>query len=978
MEDACPGLGPVDQARMLVHNMVRTDYHGQRFQDYVLDNAPTLAEAVDWIKGPCIHLIPQQPLLQLLDCKEADFGAEELSRTTKRTARVDPNLHLLNRITVRMPGGTCYQIHQAHPLHRIHSPLHRKEQFKRAHIKDCLSPVRLRQLLAGETLDSCRGETRPSWKSVRKKLLRLQIRIFHLPGRAAEDLSSPSKVFSLVRCPWTEVAVYQGYWWIRQRIGTQEILEDWNSGMCLGLWERGTSSPYANGEEPPGIPVGHQIPIPDCATLKEQAVATAEWRPSRETIMKFRDRPLCLTQEAMQTWVLISASLIRAVDQFFTGLTPDGRAALAEKDIPMELESLHTAVAKWVSPQRALEFTRRADDRRKQAKEKLQTGTRTTSMTAPEISSSPRGQDMDSGRTSPSSFLRRLGGRFQKRTTGGTRRRTLTPPAPKDTETKVIWTSDDHPSTQKTSRSPILNPTRGSSLDSLSDKTLVFFGCKERGHIRTTYPFKDHECHICGRTGHVCQHRANVSAALDKAAAQVHYVNQDGEVDPEDFGPQNSIYQVINEEESVADVSITMMSVRDPDDSLIVDQLTSHKCMGRSAGIPTAGRWTTLSSGENQTCFQAEGMDEIDHGKIPCALRMQQLITRDTLVGGLKVPTDDCGSSVCLIPRRILLQLVAAKGDEFCFGRVFTTNLQIRGMANHLLSTGQQVVLHLDMGVTQAAIPFLIDERVEKIARRQIVNKRKGPIKAPSSSRTSSTLKPQVHQSTSYARKDGTDSSNPTQAQSSIGSFRPVNLPHPQLHSGPPPGLTRLRRDSLQAYRYPKGHQRLTPDDVAWYWRHKPGPPSKAALKGASRQLTPDLVSVQERCESTLDRIRFRPSFSRFQNRWFGPSPRVQANPAQLSGTLVLPHCPFRESMVYKSCRPAEQRHRPSPGFLQTQIPGQTTKVWERGTSSQEPVMDKIPVDMTLQGSPKPWETVIGPVTRDGISPILLPQGFPI
>ena len=462
--------------------------------------------------------------------------------------------------------------------------------------------------------------------------------------------------------------------------------------------------------------------------------------------------------------------------------------------------------------------------------------------------------------------------------------------------------------------------------------------------------------------------------ALDKAATQVHYVNQDGEVDPEDSGSQNSIYQVINEEESVEDVSITMMSVRGPDDPLIVDQLTSHKYMERSAEIRTADRWTTLSSEEKQTCFQAEGVDEIDHGKIPCTPRMQQLITRDTLVGGLKVPTDDCGSSVCLIPRRILLQLVAAKGDKFCFGRVFTTNLQIQGMANHLLSTGQQVVLHLDMGVTQAAIPFLIDERVEKIARRQIVDERKGPIKAPSSSRTSSTLKPQVHQSTSDTRKDGTDSSNPTQAQSSTGSFRPVNLPHPRLHSGPPPGLTRLRRNSLQAYWYPKGHQRLTPDDVAWYWRHKPGPPSKAALKGASRQLTPDLVSVQERCESTLDRIRFRPSFSRFQNRWFGPSPRVQVNPAQLSGTLVLPHCPFRESMVYKSCRPAEQRHRPSPGFLQTQIPGQTTKVWERGTSSQEPVMDKIPVDMTLQGSPKPWETVIGPVTRDGISPILLPQ----
>ena len=248
------------------------------------------------------------------------------------------------------------------------------------------------------------------------------------------------------------------------------------------------------------------------------------------------------------------------------------------------------------------------------------------------------------------------------------------------------------------------------------------------------------------------------------------------------------------------------------------------------------------------------------------------------------------------------------------------------------------------------------------------MDRNKGPIRAPP------TLKKRARKSTSVFQKEGTVSSNSTQAQSSTGSSRPVRVTYSQPRPGLPPGLTCLRRNSFQAYWFPVGHQKLTPDDVAWYWKHKPGPPSKAALKGVSRLLTPDLVSVQERRESTLDRIRFGPTFSRFRNQWFGPSPRVQVNPAQPSGTLVPPYCPFRESVVYKNCRQVGQKCCPSPGFLQTQIPGQTTKVWERGTPSQEPVMDKIPVDMTPQGSPKPLETVIGPVTRDGISPILLPQ----
>ena len=88
------------------------------------------------------------------------------------------------------------------------------------------------------------------------------------------------------------------------------------------------------------------------------------------------------------------------------------------------------------------------------------------------------------------------------------------------------------------------------------------------------------------------QHCANVTAVRDKAAARVQYMNHDGEVDPENFGSQDSICQVITEEEfeaewyssgeeeeeeSVEDVSINMMSVKGPDDPLVVDQLTSHE-----------------------------------------------------------------------------------------------------------------------------------------------------------------------------------------------------------------------------------------------------------------------------------------------------------------------------------------------------------------------------------------------------------------
>ena len=418
---------------------------------------------------------------------------------------------------------------------------------------------------------------------------------------------------------------------------------------------------------------------------------------------------------------------------------------------------------------------------------------------------------------------------------------------------------------------------------------------------------------------------------------------------------------------------------------------------------------------------------------------MQQLITRDTLVDGLKVPTVyDCGSSVCLIPRRILLQLVAAKGDGFYLGRVSTTNLRIRGVTNHLLSTGQQIVLHLDTGVTQAAVPFLIDERVEtqgnsflplllglnglsalgfvligpdgrvinrplfhqvgwkvvdeqgqvlfdgspvsrtgadeevedpdptvpvsitltevedspppnpfsvyrdpqmeqdssptsksssksslskrkhlpwvsqpirsktkkkdtsprprvefplspkeraeKIVQRRIVDKNKGPIRA------SPTLKRPIRQKTSHVPKDGEGPSNVTQAQSSARSSRPVDPPRSQPRSGPPPGLTRLRRNSLQAYKFPVGHQKLSPDQVARYWRHKPGPPSKAALRKVSRQLIPDLISDQERHATALDKIRAKYSFPRFRNRQTGLSSGMHTYLSQLPGTPVTPN----------------------------------------------------------------------------------------
>ena len=261
MEDECPGLSPADQARMLVHNSVRTDYNGQRFQDYVLDNGPTLDEAVDWIKD------------------------------------------------------------------------------------NVLQPV----------------------------------------------------------------------------------------------------DTY----------------------LKEQAAATAEWRPSRETVTEFRDRLLRLTQEAMQSRTLTSESLVRAADRFFMGLTPDCRAALVERDVPIELEALHTAAAKWVSRQKALEFALGADDRRKRVKEKSRTATGTTSTTTPKTSSSPRRRDADSGRVSPSASPRGPGGRFQKRSTTDTRRRSPTPPPPKDTKTRTTRTvksSDDSPSTpNKTPRSPTPSPARSSS-----------------------------------------------------------------------------------------------------------------------------------------------------------------------------------------------------------------------------------------------------------------------------------------------------------------------------------------------------------------------------------------------------------------------------------------------------------------------------------------------------------------------------------
>ena len=181
--------------------------------------------------------------------------------------------------------------------------------------------------------------------------------------------------------------------------------------------------------------------------------------------------------------------------------------------------------------------------------------------------------------------------------------------------------------------------------------------------------------------------------------------------DSEDVGDEQW-YTDEDENEIEENADIYMLAVHDsgiPDISL-----SPQECRKYVDDLRVAEFWEELPTPEKEKCFQAEVVEGIPNGRIPRAPRTRELVTRDMTVDGLTFKVlVDTGASVSLIPRWAFLRLLEVKGVEFYEGNIVQSELRIRGVTDHLLSSAQEVMLRFDTGPTQADVPCLIDERVE-------------------------------------------------------------------------------------------------------------------------------------------------------------------------------------------------------------------------------------------------------------------------
>ena len=145
-----------------------------------------------------------------------------------------------------------------------------------------------------------------------------------------------------------------------------------------------------------------------------------------------------------------------------------------------------------------------------------------------------------------------------------------------------------------------------------------------------------------------------------------------------------------------------------------MEPLSAQEYESYLSGLRTADFWEDLTLEKKETCFQAEVVEGMTNGRIPVAPRTRSLVIDEMMVDGVMIRVmRDSGASVCLIPRKIFLDLVDKKGTDYYTGKVAKTSLRIRGVTNHLLDSGQEVMLRMDTGVTIVDVPCLIDERVE-------------------------------------------------------------------------------------------------------------------------------------------------------------------------------------------------------------------------------------------------------------------------